>query len=65
MSGNDEKLSTTVPIYEIFEILYNKSHADFQRKDIKKNAWKSASEELGLEYGFLNQRVFKSLSLKH
>ena len=31
-----------------YEVLYDKIHADFHRKDIKKNALKAVSEELGL-----------------
>ena len=48
MACNDEELSTVVHKYGV---LYDKSHADFHRKAIKKNAWKAISEELGLEDG--------------
>ena len=54
MVCNDEELSTMVHKYEV---LYDKSHADFHRKDVKKKVWKTVSEELFLKDGefLLNQ----------
>ena len=54
MTCNDEKLSATMHKYEI---LYDKSQADFHRNDKKKNAWKAVSEELGLKDGFFKIKV--------
>ena len=34
-----------------YKVLYGKSHKDFHRKDIKKNAWNAVAVELGLEDG--------------
>ena len=44
----DEELSIAV---EQFDVLYDKSHQDFHRKDIKSNACKAVAEKLGLEDG--------------
>ena len=44
----DEELSIAV---EQFDVFYDKSHPDFQRKDIKSNAWKAVAKKLGLENG--------------
>ena len=44
----DEELSIAV---EQFDVLYDKSHPDFHRKDTKSNAWKAVAEKLGLEDG--------------
>ena len=48
MACNDEELSTIVHKYEV---LFDKSHADFRRINIKRNAWRAVSEELHLEDG--------------
>ena len=45
-SMEEEALSNCVQQYKV---LYDKSHKDFHRKDIKKNAWNTVAEELGLE----------------
>ena len=53
--ASGEELAVCVHNYEV---LYDRSHKDFHRKDIKRNAWKAVSEELGLEDGkliFINQ----------
>ena len=34
-----------------FSVLYDKAHADFHRKDVKKNAWNAVAEALGMEDG--------------
>ena len=38
-------------IFAYWEVLYDKNHADFHRKNIKKSAWKAVLEELGPEDG--------------
>ena len=43
-SMEEEAFSNCVQQYKVF---YDKSHKDFHRKDIKKNAWNAAAEELG------------------
>ena len=51
--ASEEELVVCVHNYEV---LYD--YKDFHRKDIKRNAWKAVSEELGLEDGkliFINQ----------
>ena len=49
-SVSEEELAVSVQNYEV---LYDKSHKDFHRKYIKKNAWKAVAEELGLQDGKL------------
>ena len=34
-----------------YEVLYNKAHPEFHRKDIKRNPWKAVAEALGIEDG--------------
>ena len=41
----EEALSNCVQHYQV---LYDKSHKTFHRKDIKKNAWNAVAEEVGL-----------------
>lgn len=45
---SEEELAVCV---QNFQVLYDKSHADFHRKDIKKNAWNSVAQQLGFEDG--------------
>ena len=45
-SIEEEALSNCVQQYKV---LYDKSHKDFHRKGIKKNAWNAVVEEVGLE----------------
>ena len=52
-SMEEEALSNCVQQYKV---LYDKSHKDFHRKDIKKNPWNAVAEELGLEDGAEIQR---------
>ena len=40
----DEELSIAV---EQFDVLYDKSHPDFHKKDIESNAWKAVAGEIG------------------
>ena len=49
-----------------YEDLYGSSHAVFHRKNIKQNAWKAVSGELGIEDGafLLNQSNFDFQELK-
>ena len=44
-SMEEEALSNFVQQYQV---LYDKSHKTFHRKDIKKNAWNAVAEEVGL-----------------
>ena len=50
MSSNmeEEPLSNCV---QQCKVLYEKSHKDLHRKDIKKNAWNTVVDEVGLEDG--------------
>ena len=34
-----------------FPVLYDKYHSDFQRKDIKSNAWQKVADDLEFENG--------------
>lgn len=45
---NDEELAENVKNYQV---LYDKSHAEFHRKDIRKNAWNKVAKALGIEDG--------------
>ena len=45
---NKEDLSISVQKYTV---LFDKGHKEFDRKDVKKNAWKVVAEELGFEDG--------------
>lgn len=44
----EEALSSTVRKYKV---LYNRNHGQFHSKDVKKDAWKAVSMELGLKDG--------------
>ena len=44
-----------------YKVLYDKSHNDFHRKDVKKNAWNAVTEEAGLEYGAEAEKEFTKL----
>ena len=48
MAINGEDLSILVQKYTV---LFDKGHKEFNRKDVKKNAWKAVAEELGFEDG--------------
>ena len=59
----DEEFSIAV---EQFDVLYDKSHPDFHRKDIKNNAWKAVAEKLGLEDGkFIKKHQFPIDNFKY
>ena len=63
MSSNmeEEALSNCVQQYKV---LYDKSHKDLHRKDIKKNAWNTVAEEVGLEDGAEAEKEFTKLREK-
>ena len=61
-SMEEEALSNCL---EQYKILYEKSHKDFHRKDIKKNTWNAAAEEVGLEYGAEAEKEFTKLREKY
>ena len=48
-----------------YKVLYGKSHKDFHRKDVKKNAWNAVTEEVGLEYGAEAEKEFTKLREEH
>ena len=48
-----------------YQVLYDKSHKDFHRKDIQKNAWNDVTEEVGLEDGAEAEREFTKLREKY
>ena len=45
--------------------LYDKSHKDFHRKDIKKNTQNAVAEEIGLEVGAKAEKEFTKLREKY
>ena len=57
MAMNEEELAIIVQKYSV---LYDKSHREFHRKDVKKNAWDAVAKDMGIEYGGL----IYSLNLK-
>ena len=48
MAINEEELSVIVQKYSV---LYDKSHKEFHRKDVKKNAWDAVANDIGFENG--------------
>ena len=61
-SMEEEALSNCL---EQYKILYEKSHKDFHRKDIKKNTWNAAAEEVGLEHSAEAEKEFTKLREKY
>ena len=61
-SMEEEALSNCV---QQNKVLYDKSHKDFQRKDIKKNAWNAVAEELELEGSAEAEKEFTKLREKY
>ena len=57
MAMNEEELAIIVQKYSV---LYDKSHREFHRKNVKKNAWDAVAKDMGIEYGGL----IYSLNLK-
>ena len=53
MEVDGETLANQVQEYSV---LYDKSHADFHRKDIRKNAWNAIAKDLGLEDGDMAEK---------
>ena len=49
-------MKSSLQQFTSMKFLYNKSHADFHRKDINKKAWKGALEELSLEDVFFKSK---------
>ena len=58
----EEALSNCVQQYKV---LYDKSHKDFHRKGIKKNAWNAVVEEVGLEDRPEAEKEFTKLKKKY
>lgn len=50
MAINEEELAIIV---EKYSVLYDKSHKEFHRKDVKRNAWDAVARDMGLECGKL------------
>lgn len=50
MAINEEELAIIV---EKYSVLYDKSHKEFHRKDVKRNAWDAVASDMGLECGKL------------
>ena len=48
MAINEEDLSISVQKYAV---LFDKGYKEFHWKDVKKNAWKAVTKELGFEDG--------------
>ena len=46
----EEELASIVQNYGV---LYDKANKEFQRKDVKKNAWRAVAEQMGIEDGRL------------
>ena len=61
-SMEEEALSNCVQQYKV---LYDKSHKDFHRKGIKKNAWNAVVEEVGLEDRPEAEKEFTKLKKKY
>ena len=48
MAINKEELFVIVQKYSV---LYDKSHKEFHRNDVKKNAWDAVANDIGFENG--------------
>ena len=46
----EEELASIVQNYGV---LYDKANKEFQRKDVKQNAWRAVTEQMGIEDGRL------------